>query len=135
MQARRRHADQHVAGRDRSAVDQPIARDDADDEAGDVVFAVGVEAGHLGGLAAEQRAAVLAAAADEAFDDLHRHVRLEPSGREVVEEEQRLRALDEDVVDAVIDQVDANRAVDAGQERHAQLRADAVGARDEHRIA
>ena len=35
--------------------------DDADDEAGDVVFAVGVEARHLRGLAAEQRAAVLAA--------------------------------------------------------------------------
>ena len=34
------------------------ARHDADDEAGDVVLAVRVEAGHLGGLAAEQRAAV-----------------------------------------------------------------------------
>ena len=39
----------------------PRPLDDADDEAGDVVLAVGVEARHLGGLAAEQRAAVLAA--------------------------------------------------------------------------
>ena len=44
-------------------VDQPAALDDADDEAGEVVFAVGVEAGHLRGLAAEQRAPVLAARA------------------------------------------------------------------------
>ena len=85
-----RQADEHVARRDRSAVDQPLARDGADDEAGDVVFAVGVEARHLRRLAAEERAAVLAARARQALDDLHGHVRLEPAGREVVEEEQRL---------------------------------------------
>ena len=85
--------------------------DDADDEAGDVVLAVLVEAGHLRRLAAEQRAAVLAAGLGEAFDDLHGHIRIEPAGGEVVEEEERLGALDEDVVDAVIDEVDADRAV------------------------
>ena len=69
VQAGRGHADQHVAGRDRPAVDQPRAVDDADDEAGEVVFAVGVEARHLRGLAAEQRAAVLAAGARHAADD------------------------------------------------------------------
>ena len=90
VQAGRRQADQHVAGRDAPAVDQSLALDDADDEAGEVVFAVGVEARHLGGLAAEQRAAVLAARARESFDDLHRDVGIEPAGREVVEEEQRL---------------------------------------------
>ena len=49
-------------------------------------------------------------------------------GREVVEKEQRAGALDEDVVDAVIDQVDANRLVRVGQKRDFQLRAHAVGA-------
>ena len=107
--------------------------DHADDEAGEIVLAVGVEAGHLRGLAAEQRAAVLAARAGEPLDDLDRDVRVEPAGRQVVEEEQRLRALDEDVVDAVIDEVDADSAVHAGHERDAQLGAHAVGAGDEHR--
>ena len=107
---------------------------DADDEPGDVVLAVGVEAGHLGGLAAEQRAAVLAAAVGEPLDDLHGDVGVEPAGGQVVEEEQRLRALHEDVVDAVVDEVDADRVVHAGHERDAQLGADAVGARDQHRI-
>ena len=36
-----------------------VALDDADDEAGQVVFAVGVEAGHLRSFAADERASVL----------------------------------------------------------------------------
>ena len=106
VQAGRRQADEHVARRDASCRRSSASRvDDADDEAGDVVFAVGVEARHLRGLAAEQRAAVLAARRRQTLDDLHGDVGLEPAGGEVVEEEQRLGALDEDVVDAVIDEV------------------------------
>ena len=67
-------------------------------------------------------------------DDLLGDVRREPAGRQVVEKEQRPRALHEDVVDAVIDEVDADRVVHAGHERDLELGADAVGARDEHRI-
>ena len=59
----------------------------------------------------------------------------ESAGREVVEEEQRLGALHQDVVDAVIDEVAADRVVASREERDLQLRADAVGARDEHRLA
>ena len=112
-----------------AAVDQALAVDDADDEAGEVVLAVGVEARHLGGLAAEQRAAVLAAGRGHAADDRLGDVRRQPAGREVVEEEQRLGALHQDVVDAVVDEIDADRVVPVGQERDLQLGADAVGAR------
>ena len=112
----------------------PIPRDRADDEAGDIVLAVRVEPGHLRGLAAEQRASVLAARRREPLHDLHGDVRVEPARRQVIEKEQRLRTLDEDVVDAVVDEVDADRAMDARQERDAQLRADAVGAGHQHRI-
>src|SRR5205085_3363138 len=117
------------------AVDQSIAPHGADDEAGDVVLAVGVEARHLGRLAAEQRAAVLAARARETLDDLDGDVRVEPTGGQVVEKEQGLRSLNEDVVDAVVDEIGADRAVDAAHERDPQLGADAVGAGDEDRIA
>ena len=116
------------------AVDDARARHDADDEPGDVVFAVGVEPRHLGGLAAEQRAAVLAAGARHARDDLLGDVGRQPAGRQVVEKEQRPRALHEDVVDAVIDEVGADRVVHAGHERDLELGADAVGAGDEHRV-
>ena len=116
------------------AVDHPRPFDDADDEPGDVVFAVGVEPGHLRGLAADQRAAVFPARPRDAGDDLLGHVRRQPAGREVVEKEQRLGALHEDVVDAVVDEIGADRVVPAGHERDLELGADAVGARDEHRI-
>jgi len=72
---------------------------------------------------------------EEAFDDLDGHVRLEPPGREVVQEEQRLCTLHQDVVDAMIDEVDAYRAMTAREEREPQLRAHAIGARDEDRVA
>ena len=94
-----------------AAVDQPLAIDDADDEAGEVVFAVGVEARHLGRLAAEQRAAVVAARRRHPADDRLRDLRRQPAGREVVEKEQRLGALHQDVVDAVVDEVDADGVV------------------------
>ena len=107
----------------------------ADDEAGDVVLTFGVEARHLGGLAAQQRAPVVLAAAGQPLDDLLRHVRRQASGRQVVEKEQRHRALHQDVVDAVIHEVHANGVVTTGHERDLQLGADAVGAGDQHRIA
>ena len=86
-----------------------VARDDADDEAGDVVFAVGVEAGHLGRLAAEQRAAVLAAAAARALDDLNGDVGDRAARWPGSRGRRAVRALDQDVVDAVIDEIAADR--------------------------
>ena len=81
-----------------------------------------------------QRAAVLPARARDAGDDLLGDVRRQPAGRQVVEEEQRLGALDEDVVDAVVDEIGADRVVPAGHERDLELGADAVGARHQHRL-
>src|SRR5688572_32693265 len=40
-------------------------------------------------------------------------------------------SLNEDVVDAVVDEIGADRRVNAGHERDAKLRADSVGARSE----
>ena len=56
----------------------------------------------------------------------------EPAGRVVVEEEQRLGALDHDVVRAHRDQVLADAVVQAGVDRESKLGADAVGAGDQH---
>ena len=111
MESRRRNADEHVANGDRASRDQPMPIDDADDEAGDVVFAFAVEAGHLRRLAAEQRAAVLTARSGDAADDRLRNRGRQSAGRQVVEEEQRLGALHQDVVDAVVDEVAADRVV------------------------
>ena len=64
-----------------------------------------------------------------------RRRRLDLAGGEVVEEEQRLGALDDDVVDAHRDEVDADRVEDAGFDRDLELGADAVGGADQDRVA
>src|SRR5207247_9731084 len=69
------------------------------------------------------------------LDYANRDVRLETPRREVIKKEERFRPLHEYVVDAVVDEIDADRIVHTGHEGDPQLRADAVGARDEHRIA
>ena len=72
VQAGGGQADEHVAGLDVCAGDELVAIDGADDEAGQVVFAVGVEAGHLRGFAADERAAVGLAGLRQAADDASR---------------------------------------------------------------
>ena len=59
---------------------------------------------------------------------------IELAGGEVVEEEQRLRALHHEIVDRHGDEVDADGAVDAGLDGDLDLGADAVVGRDQHRI-
>jgi len=130
-------ADEDVANLDVLTGDDVGAVDAADDGACQVVFAVGIEAGHLGGLAADEGAAVGAAGLGEPADDgLNRLAVLLPelAGGEVVEEEERRGALYGDVVDAVVDQVGANGVVNAEFEGDLELGADAVGRRDEHRL-
>ena len=65
-----RKADQHVARLDRPPVDNPRAVNEADDESGEVVLAVGVEARHLRRLAAYEGAPVFAAPARDAGNHL-----------------------------------------------------------------
>ena len=93
-----------------------------------------VHAGHLGGLAADQRAAGLAAALGDALDDRGAGLGIELAAGEVVEEEQRLGALHDEVVDAHRDEIDADGVVQSGFDRDLELGADAVGAGDQHRI-
>ena len=62
-------------------------------------------------------------------------VDVELAAREVIEEEKRLGAEREDVVDAHRDEIDADGVVAVELERELELGADAVGAGDQHRLA
>src|SRR5690606_34509826 len=126
-----REAEQHVALPDLRPVEDVAPLDDADDAAGEVEVARPVEVGHLGRLAADERAPVLLARLREPADDLLGHGRLEHARREVVEEEEGAGAADGDVVDAVVDEVLADGVVPADADGHLQLRADAVDGGDE----
>src|SRR6185295_7708949 len=93
VRAARGEAEECVARPDRFAVEDAVLLDHPDAKSGEVVFAGRVHAGHLGGLAADQRAAGELAAARNALDDLRGDALLELAAGEVVEEEERLGAL------------------------------------------
>ena len=134
VQAAGSDADHDVVGGDVAAVDDAIALDHADGEAGQVVAAVLEHVGQDGGFAAQQGAIGLQAAVADAGDDLLQQRRIVVRHGHVVEEEQRLGAAAQHVVDAHGHQVDADGVVAAGQLGDLELRADAVGATDQHRV-
>ena len=103
--------DDRVAGTDARAVDDLVAFDHADDGADQIVIAGGIHARHLRRFAADQRAARFRARFGEAVDDLVEHARGEFAHADVIEEEQRFRAEHGDIVDAMIDEVLADRVV------------------------
>ena len=100
----------------------------------EIVIAVLVEAGHFGGLAADQGAAGFPAALGDAGHDRRGRLRIELAAGEIVEEEQRFGALHHEVVDRHRHQVDADAAMQAGLDRDLDLGADAVGRRHQDRI-
>ena len=134
VQPGRGHADHHVVGLDRPAVDHPLLLGHADAEAGQVVIAGGVDVGQDGRLAAQQGAVGLDAAVRDALDDLLQQGRIVLGHGHVVEEEQRLGPAAQGVVDAHGHQVDADRVVHARRHGHLELRAHAVGAGDQHGV-
>ncbi len=103
-------------------------------KAGEIVVFLRVHARHFGRLAADQRGARLAAAFGDARDHARGRFRIELSAGEIVEKEERLGALDHDIVHAHRHKIDADRVVTARFDGDFQLGADAVIGRDEHGI-
>ena len=128
-------AEDHVALRDPVAGQDPIPFHGADGEAGEIVVAGAVHAGHFRRFATDQRAARPAAALDDAGNDVPGRRDVQFPGREVIQEDQRLRALDHQVVDAHGDKVDADGVVNTCGQRHHKLRAYPVGRCHHKRIA
>ncbi len=135
MRTRGGEPEDHVAGHDGRAVDDARLLDRAHRETGEVVLALRIHARHLRRLASDERAAGLLATPGDALDDLRGGADVELAAGEIVEEEKRLRALDENVVDAHRHEVDAHRVVAAELECQLELGAHPVGARHQHRIA
>ncbi len=135
MHAAGRDADQHVPGLHLRPVNQFGFLHDAGGESGDVVFAVRVHARHFRRLAADQRAACLAAAFRHAgHDGFHLGGNVVADG-DIIQEDQRLRALGQDVIDAHGHGIDADRVMLVHGESQLQFGSHAVRPADEHRLA
>ena len=127
-------AEDNIPGLDGFAGDDFFALDYADDESGEIVFAVGIEAGHLSGLAANEGAAVVLAGVGETFDHFFGDALLEFANSEVVHEKHGRGALHSDVINAMINQVGADSVVHVHFKGELQLGAHAIHAGNQNRI-
>ena len=128
-------AEDDVAGRHPCTVDHALALHRAYGKSGEVVVSWRVHPRHLGRLAADQRASGLAATRGDAGDDVPSCGDDELSGGEVVEKEERLRTLDDQVVDAHGDQIDTDAVMPVGGNGDLQFGADSIGGGNQDRIA
>ena len=124
-------ADEDVAFGDVGAGEPVIGVHDADKAADDVNFAVVVDAGHLGGFAADEGNAEGGAGFGHASDDFGEDGAFELGAAVVIEEEEGACTLAEGVVGAVVDDVEAEIFELAGHGRDFGFGADAVNGGDE----
>src|SRR5437763_4006518 len=127
-------SDQYIANFNFVAGDDLASIDNANDKSGQIILAPGIEARHLGGLAANQGTAVVAAGFGDSFDNLLGNLRVESPCSQVIHEEERGSALYRDVVDAMVHQVAAHGVMKVHHESNFQLGANAIDARNQHGI-
>ena len=134
MHAGGRQTQNHVAGTYVRGIEHLGAIDDAHGKAGEVVIGRSHDTRVLGHLAAHERAARELAAVGHALDDLCHVLGLDMADGNVIQEEQRLGARSQNVVDAHGDQVLAHRLVAVHDLGEHELGAHAVGAADQDRV-
>jgi hypothetical protein len=127
----RGEADHGVSRFHPRAVDDAVTIDDPDAGSGEVELLLLVDARELGGLAPDESDAGLAADVGRALDELDDLLELDPARRDVIEEDERVGARRDHVVDAVRGDVGAARAQPSPLAGQDQLRPDRVGRRRE----
>src|SRR5438477_1955287 len=120
-----RKADHDVSSLDLRSVERLL--DDAHARPGEVELPLAVDAGELGRLAADERHAGRAADLRRTFDEVRDLLELDPPGGEVVEQDQRLRAAGDHVVEAMRREIGAARPEGPPPAAEDQFRADTVG--------
>ena len=122
------HPDQDISRFHGGGIESLLLLDDADDESRQVEVPLGVHTRHLCRLPADQGAPGLPAGPRHAPYQGVDPVQPLVAGRHIVQEEERLGALGQHIVDVQVDEVDAQGLVVAQEGSHLQLGADAVGA-------
>jgi len=134
MHPRRRQAEDNIGRRHISARQQPIAFGSAHGEPRQIVISIPVHAGHFSGFTPDQRTSGKFASLGNAGDNGGGGVAFQPAGGEIVEKEKGFGALDNQIVDAHGDKIDAYPIVTSGGDGYFELRADTIRCRNENRI-
>ncbi len=136
LKAAGRKTDDNVSGADGLAGNKFALLHAADDGAYKVVFTGGIKTGHLRGLTAEKRHLILFASLAKAGNDVLELNGIDLGGADVIHEKERLRALNENIVYAVVDDVLTDGVVLVHHRGDLKLGADAVSRRNEdHTLA
>ena len=132
MHTRTWKSDQDVAGLACASIDKIRFIDDADREAGQIIFTGCVEPGKLA-VSPPTSEPGLPAALDDSLDYLQRNLLFKVSAGEVVQEEEWAGAGRQVVVDAHRDKIDSDGVVNSGHERQFQFGADPVRSGNQQR--
>ena len=136
LKAAGRETDDNVSGADGLARDELALLHATDDGADEVVLTGGIKTGHFRRLAAEKSHLVLFACLAKAGNDVLELNRINLGGANVVHEKERLRALNENIVYAVVDDILTDGVVLVHHRGDLKLGADAVSRRNEdHTLA
>src|SRR5690606_36798426 len=111
---------------DRASIKDLILLHDSHDSAGQIILSHCVEIGDLRRLAANKSGAVVLAGCGESANDVLHHPWVDLTGGEVIQEVERLSAAHRTVVDAVIDEVTADRLVAPHTKRYLHLGPDPI---------
>ncbi len=95
-------------------------------KAGEIIVPISIHAGHFGCLATDKSAMSEAASISDPGNDLPSDVRFQFSGGEIIKKEKGFRTLNDKIVDAHGDKVDANTVVDTGFYCELKLGANAI---------
>ena len=132
MQTRRWKTNNHVSGFDSRTINHFIFFDNTDDGADQVVIFAVIDAGHLRGFAADERAARFAAAGDKTRNNLQKGIRVQLAHTYIIEEEKRFCAKHRDIVDTVIHQILPDGVVPIRHHGNFELGTDSIHAADKH---
>ena len=134
MHAARCDCNEDIAGFLRIGLEELLAVNDTDREAGKIIVIIGHHAGMLGSLAADQRTACLHAALCNALNDRCDFFREVLAAGDVIEEEQRLCTAANDIIDAHCHAVNTDGIVLIHQHCNLEFGTDAVRAGNQHRL-
>src|SRR3954465_8603314 len=135
MSAAARQAEYRVSWSNVFAIDNLCLLHGSDCESRKIIFSWWIHARHFGGLASNESTPCLLATCGNALDDLRGDCNIKFPAGEVVQKEQRFRTLHENIIYAHGDQIDADRIMPVQLECQFQLRAHAVGAGHQYRLA
>ncbi len=135
MKTAGRKPDQHISRRNGLGIKNSLPFDDADDKASQIIFTFGKITGMFSGLTPDQYTARLTTTRGDTLDNRFSDIDVKLAADEVVQKKKRLGTLSDDIIHAHGHKIDTDGIVLLHHARHFELGPDAVGGRDQHRVA